>query len=182
MNLSEKEIFKKTLNEYLKVEELKKQDLIALDAMCGYWHYKDWLFKFLEENYGCKHLLGVDIIKANSLTNITNKNYEFKQINIKDLGEEYDESFDLITNFRPQCYLQKRRYKPAYQRLNELLKNDGLFFGTTYENCEIKDLIKILKRTGFEIKGKYKNKFDPQCKSNGWIVVAVKHLKYESNN
>lgn len=169
-------LFNQTLEDYFPSSEVKTRGVKVLDAMCGGWFYSDTLLAFLDEKFKCNHLLGVDNdYRLMEFKREYSKPVEFKLMKIENIKGKHDESFDIITNFRPNCHgLKAFPLKPVYKRLNQLLKKEGTYFGTTYWKEEMAYLQDLLKTTGFKITGIHKNKNDPFEHYHGWIITAKK--------
>ena len=83
----------------------------VLDAMAGDWHYVDILYYVINMLYGCEYLKGVDNGRdclEDALSNISYlyeltspKHVSFENMAVEDISENFDEYFDIITNFRP---------------------------------------------------------------------------------
>jgi|GEM_PF-5869256 len=174
---SEHELLEKTLKEYLK---LNKKGLQVLDAMCGFWSYASVLRDYFgQENIN--ELIGVDKELLNpvreelkEIPKLFNKPLKYLISKLEDLNSDYDDRFDLITNFRPQCTNDKmiKELMPAYNKMRLLLKKKGILFATTFNESEKNNLITILEKTGFKIKKVNKNKFDEEGTHHGWIITA----------
>lgn len=172
--VNHKDLFYKTLEKYLKpVMNLK--DLNVLDLGCETWFYKNSLFNFLNQ-FGCNYLLGVDCNERliTSSLKLVQKPLEFKLTKVEDLGEEFNESFDLITNFRPYCKNLSLFIKEQYKKCYELLKKEGVYFGTTYDEEEKNDLVPVIKDSGLKIISVDRNELDPMELQHGWVIIAKK--------
>lgn len=160
-----------TLKDYLPVN---KKDLHVMDAMCGFWSYSLVLKEHFGENIN--ELVGVDKDDyfGNKMPLLFKKPLLYITSRLEDLGREFNDRFDLITNFRPQCYTEEMMLEliPAYERIREMLKNKGVLFATTYKEKEKDSLVIILKKTGFKVKEVIKNKHDKSQSNHGWIITA----------
>jgi len=199
-SINSRNVWKKTL-EYFPVGEISEKEVCILDVGCKRWHYLPYLLEFINENFVCKQLLGVD--NDTSLKDLLLKYFkkpaEFKLMAVEDLGQEFNEHFDIVTYFKPEGLgdnARKRKhalsevfdinnnpfremyevtYKQAYEAIVRILKPGGIFFGTTYHESEMSDLAYIIKDVGLKIiKGPENNEHDPMRYINGCIVSAKK--------
>ena len=166
----------------------------VLDAMAGDWHYVDILYYVTNMLYGCEYLKGVDNGKdclADALSNISYlyeltspKHVSFENMAVEDISENFDEYFDIITNFRPNIgsLLLKKELGEAdpffiYEKVADLLKRGGFFYAITYYEEEAKELRNMLEEAGLSVSVE-RNKYaaDYLINPGRWIVTASKPL------
>jgi len=172
--LSISEILNSTLENYCPL--VKKETVKILDAMSGFWSYSKTLLDYFSKHYSVKSLMGVE--KDNyweGFSTIFEKPLEYLNCLVEELPSNYNKHFDIITNFSPRCTSQARvnSLMPAYKRIREMLKEDGIFFATTYNYYEMDNLYYLVRSSGFEAKTVKKNKFDESESYYGWVLIAT---------